>query len=256
MWAKGTKNLEAYLKLMQAREIILQGNEASNARARAWPRKRSPWTRVCASLHVYGRDPHDGLYGRASISQGIPGEGNRMDAKGPGHGRLAGGSPRPAGPSLYVDPSGTTKASPRRRGPWRSTPIPRQCITWRATFTGLPESRRKPSRCKKSIRLEPFAPGLYYSNLGMAYFQNGTDCDEAVKACERTGAHARRHDRAAFMAVTVFSACGKEKEARKAAKELLRINPKFSAESLPIDFRKNTRRTRTGFTEALQRAGL
>jgi len=41
----------------------------------------------------------------------------------------------------------------------------------------------------------------------MAYFQNGSDCEETVKAY------------------------GREKEARKTAKELLRINPKFSAES-------------------------
>ena len=34
VWAKGTKNLEAYLNLIQAREILLQGNVAGNARAR------------------------------------------------------------------------------------------------------------------------------------------------------------------------------------------------------------------------------
>ena len=34
VWAKGTKNLEAYLNLMQVREILFQGNVAGNARAR------------------------------------------------------------------------------------------------------------------------------------------------------------------------------------------------------------------------------
>ena len=55
----------------------------------------------------------------------------------------------------------------------------------RATPSGSPERRRKPFRlCKKAIRLEPFTPGNYYGNLGMAYFQKGGDCEEAVKACE------------------------------------------------------------------------
>ncbi len=50
-------------------------------------------------------------------------------------------------------------------------------------FSGKPEEAIPV--CKKAIRLEPFAPGTYYANLGMAYFQNGTDCEEAVKACEK-----------------------------------------------------------------------
>jgi tetratricopeptide (TPR) repeat protein len=65
----------------------------------------------------------------------------------------------------------------------------------------------------------------------MAYFQNGSDCEEAVKACEKGLERAPESMIVHFMAATVFSACGRKKEARKTAKELLRINPKFSVES-------------------------
>jgi adenylate cyclase len=110
--------------------------------------------------------------------------------------------------------------------------------------------------CKKSIRLEPFAPGIYYGNLGMAYFTNGTDCEEAVKACEEGLRRAPDGMIVHFMATTVFSACGKEKEARKTAKELLRINPKFSAESFAKRLPQIHQKDKDRITEALRKAGL
>ena len=102
----------------------------------------------------------------------------------------------------------------------------------------------------KAIRLGAFTPGTYYANLGMAFFQNGTDCEEAVKACEK--ALDRRGDDDTVWATTVFSACGREKEARKTAKGLLRINPKFSVEAYTKRSR-NTRRTRTGLPKLFAR---
>lgn len=110
--------------------------------------------------------------------------------------------------------------------------------------------------CKKSIRLEPFAPGIYYGNLGMAYFQNRSDCEEAVKACEEGLKRAPDSMIVHFMATTVFSACGKEKEARKTAKELLRINPKFSAESFAAKLPYKDPKEKEPVVEALRKAGL
>ena len=85
---------------------------------------------------------------------------------------------------------------------------------------------------------------------------NGTDCEEAVKSCEKGLERAPDGMIVRFMATTVYSACGKEKEARKSAKELLRISPKFSAESfakrLPLIHQKDKDR----IVEALRKAGL
>ena len=110
--------------------------------------------------------------------------------------------------------------------------------------------------CKKSIRLEPFTPGIYYGNLGMAYFQNRSDCDEAVKACEKAVKLAPDGMIVQFMATTVFSACGKEKEAREAAKELLRINPKFTVESFAAKLPYKDPKEKEPVVEALRKAGL
>jgi tetratricopeptide (TPR) repeat protein len=110
--------------------------------------------------------------------------------------------------------------------------------------------------CKKAIRLEPFTPGNYYGNLGMAYFQKGGECEEAVKACEKGLKRAPDSMIVHFMATTVFSECGREKEARKTAKELLRINPKFSAESFAKKLPQKDQKDKDRITEALRKAGL
>ena len=62
--------------------------------------------------------------------------------------------------------------------------------------------------CRKAIRLEPFAPGMYYANLGMAFFQNGTDCEEAVKACEKALKLAPEGMMVHVLATTVFGETG------------------------------------------------
>jgi adenylate cyclase len=109
---------------------------------------------------------------------------------------------------------------------------------------------------KKAIRLEPFTPGIYWGNLGMAYFQKGDDCEEAIRACEKALKLAPDSMIVHFMATTVYSSCGKEKEARKTAKELLRINPKFSADSFGDKLPYKDPTDKIPVVDALKKAGL
>jgi tetratricopeptide (TPR) repeat protein len=80
---------------------------------------------------------------------------------------------------------------------------------------------------KKAIRLEPLAPGKYYYHLGAAYLRNG-QCDEAISACEEAVRRASNNLFAHTNLTVTYSVCGREKEARAAAAEVLRINPNFS----------------------------
>jgi len=97
---------------------------------------------------------------------------------------------------------------------------------------------------------------IVHRNLGMAYFQKGGECEEAVKACEKGLKRAPDSMIVHFMATTVFSACGKEKVARKTAKELLRISPKFSAESFAKRLPQKYQKDKDRITEALRKTGL
>jgi len=258
VWAKGTKNLEAYLRLMQARESMYLGNEAGTARARQLIEETIALDPRYAQAFMYMGSTHiqDFLLGsskspKESLVQGIEWMQKALamdDSLAEAHARLG---------HLYTfvnrhDEAIAEAEKAMAMDPNSASVHYMACLVLR--FSGKPAESIPV--CKKSIRLEPFAPGIYYGNLGMAYFTNGTDCGEAVKACEEGLKRAPDGMIVHFMATTVFSACGKEKEARKAAKELLRISPKFSAESFAKRLPQIHQKDKDRITEALRRAGL
>jgi adenylate cyclase len=258
VWAKGTKNLEAYLRLMQARESMYLGNEAGTARARQLIEETIALDPRYAQAFMYMGSTHiqDFLLGsskspKESLVQGIEWMQKALamdDSLAEAHARLG---------HLYTfvnrhDEAIAEAEKAMAMDPNSASVHYMACLVLR--FSGKPAESIPV--CKKSIRLEPFAPGIYYGNLGMAYFTNGTDCEEAVKACEEGLKRAPDGMIVHFMATTVFSACGKEKEARKAAKELLRISPKFSAESFAKRLPQIHQKDKDRITEALRRAGL
>jgi adenylate cyclase len=108
---------------------------------------------------------------------------------------------------------------------------------------------------RKALRLEPIAPDIYVQNLALVYFQTG-DCKEAIAACEK--GLKRQPDNLSSHAImaTVYGSCGREKEARKEATEVLRINPKFTVESYAaiLPYKNPSDKDRT--VQGLRKAGL
>ncbi|MHB1013443.1 MAG: tetratricopeptide repeat protein, partial [Desulfobacteria bacterium] len=108
---------------------------------------------------------------------------------------------------------------------------------------------------QKALRLEPFAPGLFVQSLALVHFQAG-DCKEAVATCEKGLKREPDNLNSHVIRAAVYGACGREKEARKEASEVLRINPKFTVESytriLPYKYQSDKDRTIQG----LRKAGL
>jgi len=108
---------------------------------------------------------------------------------------------------------------------------------------------------KKSIRLQPFSPASSYHWLGRAYFMTGR-LDESIitwkKALHVNPNYLPAH---AFLAAC-YSSLDRHAEASAAAKEVLRINPKFNVESfakhLPYKEKFDIERV----VAALQKAGL
>jgi adenylate cyclase len=82
---------------------------------------------------------------------------------------------------------------------------------------------------EKAIRLNPLGPMIFHHNFANALRQAGR-LEEALasykKAIERSPNYFWSH---AMLAV-VYSQMGKDKEARAAAAEVMRINPRFSLE--------------------------
>jgi len=108
---------------------------------------------------------------------------------------------------------------------------------------------------EKSIRLNPTPTVYYYHWLGRAYFMT-EQYDEAIatwkKALNRRPNYLNAHT---FLAAC-YSSLDRQAEAAAAAKEVLRINPKFSLESyakrLPYKNKADIER----YVAALRKAGL
>jgi len=101
---------------------------------------------------------------------------------------------------------------------------------------------------KKAIRLNPIPPGYYFWSLGLSYGLMG-QYEEAVPWCEKA-VHMEPDDLLArIMMAAVYSWSGRDEEARAEAAEVLRINPDFSLERF-------AKRATPRLIIALRKAGL
>jgi adenylate cyclase len=108
---------------------------------------------------------------------------------------------------------------------------------------------------QKAIRLSPFGPYYLYFHLGEALRMTGR-FEEAVLAFKKAyqlepkgiGPHIG-------LAVT-YSMMGREKEARAEAEEILKMNPKFSADSIANRFLYKDQSETDKLVNAMRKAGL
>jgi tetratricopeptide (TPR) repeat protein len=80
-----------------------------------------------------------------------------------------------------------------------------------------------------AMRLNPNPPQWYYINLGSIYTMLGR-YEESVAQMKKAIALSPNSVSAWSALIVTYGAMGKEDESRTAAAELLKINPKFSAE--------------------------
>jgi TolB-like protein/Flp pilus assembly protein TadD len=120
-------------------------------------------------------------------------------------------------------------------------------------YVGRPEDAI--ASFKKALRLNPIPPTWYLQNLGRSYRMVGQYEDSIAtykKVFHRTPDNLFAH---AGLTAT-YSVAGRLDEARAQAKEVLRIQPKFSAEryvkTFPFQDKAETKR----LIDALQKAGL
>jgi adenylate cyclase len=108
---------------------------------------------------------------------------------------------------------------------------------------------------QKAIRLNPLGPTYLYLNFGFALRATGRR-EEAVSAFKKAIQIAPNNVMAHIDLAATYSEMGREKEARAEADEVLRINPKFSVDSFAkILTNKNQSRV-DELVNALRKAGL
>jgi len=104
---------------------------------------------------------------------------------------------------------------------------------------------------KKAIRLNPVPENIYLYSLGLSYCFTG-QYEEAVEWCEKAVAQEPDSLYARIMMTAVYSDSGRLEEARAQAAEILRIQPKYTVRRGAYKRKEDTER----FVSALYKAGL
>jgi len=229
MWGKGTDNLQAYLKSLQAREHHLTQTKEGNALARRMaeeaidldPEFPPPYlylalTHMMDVLLGTTKSPEESLIRAVELTQKAIA---LDDSYGHGHGFLG---------TLYTMLRKPEKGIVEAQKGVTLDPNGANSYLFLSValrLAGKFEEAVQP--IEKAIRLNPFPPVPYFRSACMAYIGVG-GYEEAIGAGKRA-ISVGRDDYMSHTALTAaYNLAGREEEASSAAEELLRINPKFS----------------------------
>ena len=255
--AKGTDNLEAYLKLLQGREHHYRFNKENNALARDMfqeaialdPEYPKPYA-FLGTTHLLdiwlgsSKSPRESLAKAIELAQKAIA---LDDSYATAHGLLG---------HLYMYTRQYDKAIAECERGVALDPNSASALAWLGTNLYWSDSPEQAiPLLKKAIRLNPFPPSWYLNNLAMAYRDTGR-YEEAISACKKVLYRESKNVLTRTILTATYSYSGREEEARAEAEEIFRIDPKFSLESLakarPHKNPDNTKR----FIDALRKAGL
>jgi adenylate cyclase len=256
MWAEGTRNLEAYLKLMQGRAYRLKGNRESNALARRMaeeaiaqdPRYAEAYTLLAATYYLevfQGTSrPKESIAKAMELTQkALTLNGSLADA----HSMLG---------VLYAWNGRYDEGIAEAERGVELNPSSGQVyldLGFLLRMAGKPKEAIPV--IQKAMRLEPMAPDIYVRQLALDYFQAG-DCKEALAECDKGLKRQPDHIFSRVIMAAVYGACGREEEARKEATEVLRINPKFTVDSFMGKTPYKNPSDRERVSQGLRKAGL
>jgi adenylate cyclase len=255
-WAKGTKSLEAYLKLMQSRGYLRKGNRESTAMARRLaeesialdPKYADAYALLGAThssdVFLGTSRPGDSIAKAIELTQkalamnaSLADARSRLGVLYSWSGRYDEGIAE-AERGVELDPN-SGEAN----------------FYLGVVLRYAGKSKEAIPVIRKALRLTPIAPDNYVQNLALVYFQTG-DCKEAIAACEKGLKREPDSLNNHVIMAAVYGSCGREKEARKEAAEILRINPKFTVESYTgiLPYKNPADKDRT--VQGLRKAGL
>ena len=255
-WAEGTKNLEAYLKLLQGREYRLKGNRESLALARRMAEEAialdPKYAEAYALLgYTYYLEVFQGTsHPKELIAKAIEWTQKALSLN---------ASLADARSMLGVLYSWSGRYEEGIAEAERAVELDPNSGQVYFNLGFLLRMVGKPKEAipviQKALRLEPMAPDIYVRQLALDYFQAG-DCKEALAACDKGLKRQPDHLISRVIMAAVYGSCGREAEARKEASEVLRINPKFNVESFMGNTPYKNPSDRDRVVRGLRKAGL
>jgi adenylate cyclase len=244
--AKGTDNLESYLKCLQAYEYFNRLNPESNALAKqlaeeaialdpeyAWPyyvlTSKSPRQSIGKAMGLLKKAlALDDTFAEAHGALGFLYSMTRQYDRGIAQAEKA----------VALNPN--SAESHYRLGKTLSF-----ASRWEES---IPEY-------KKAIRLDPIPPHHHLWSLGLSYGYTGQH-EEAIAWCEKAVSKEPDDLIARIIMTSVYSWSGRDEEARIEAAEVLRIQPKFTIKSWERRLRYKNQEDNERAISALRKAGL
>ena len=257
LWSKGTDNLNAYLKYLQAREYVYQMNQEKNVLGRQMLeeviRLDPNYAMAYMTLaHTHAMDIYYGI-SRSSkeslkrafdlVKKAIELDDTLAEA----HSILG---------LIYQMKREHNKAISEGR---RAVAInPNSAFSHCRLGLFLRYAGRYEealSSTLKAIRLNPFPPGHYFQFLGMVYCMMER-YEEAIAACKEGIRREPNHIFAHSSLAVIYILSGRKKEARMEAAEVLRIEPNFSLSRHSEALTYKNQADAVRLIEALRKAGL
>ncbi len=254
---RGTNNLEAYLKYLQAKELIQRNNPESNALAKQLAEEaialdpEYAWAYfVLANIHVSdywlgtSKSPKDSIEkSRELLQKAILLDDTCADAH------------RLLGYTLSMTRQHDKAVAEGEKAVALNPNSADSHMQFGKILTFAGRYEESIPELQKAIRLNPIPPNIYLYSLGISYTLT-KQYDQAITWCEKA---VRREPDSLFARLflaAAYSRAGRDEEARIEAAEVLRINPKFSlekfAKSLTYKNQEDVERT----ISALRKAGL
>jgi adenylate cyclase len=254
MQAKGVSNVEAYFKLLEARELHEKVNKESNDRARRLaeealaldPGSSAAYATLAdADFWDYWlgppKSPEDSIQQGIAMAQ----KAISLDNNPRAHFRLA---------MLYVNKGDYDKAV--EEGELAASMDPAALTSYGSTLHHAGRHPEAIAVFQKVLRLNPVTPpSMCLANLARSYQMIGK-YEESVQTYKRLLQDQPNHLTGNLGLTATYSRMGRVEEARAQAAEVLRINPKFSLERWAKTLRFKNPEDAERYLDAMHKAGL
>jgi adenylate cyclase len=229
--ARGTKNLEAYLKCLEAREHLIRMNKESNALAKEKLKEAIALDpHYPAAYYSLGGTHFMDIWLRTTDSpKRSLGEAIKFLKKAISLDPLYGDAHALLGFFLVYARQYEKAVAEAEKGVALCPSSAESYGYLGSVLRYVGRSEEAIQAYKKALRLNPFPPTHWIYGLGIAYLFTG-QCEKAI---EQSLKAVHLEPRGVLNHVTltaVYGACGREDDARSQAKELLKIQPNFSVE--------------------------
>nr|NIQ37569.1 tetratricopeptide repeat protein [Pseudomonadota bacterium] len=255
--AKGAENLEAYLKLLQGRELFYTVTKEGNTQARRLFEESIELDPEYAPAYIYlgatqwmdimlqsTKSPKESLKQAFEFVK----KGKALDESHPGaHTQLG---------WLYVMTRQYDKGIAECEQAITIAPSFANGYIWMSlVLTAAGRHEEALRHAEQALRLDPLAPHWYFRQMGAAYSWVGQH-EEAITALKKALDRAPNDILTHVRLASAYSLAGRMDEARAEAEEVLKINPKFSIENYAKTFSFQNKADIDLITDALRKAGL